>query len=295
MRRREKLFWLCVGAALFLLVLSIIPSHYPICDESEKTQAKNCPSYQVAQFLWIKIPQFLDVHNWLVTALFAGLVTLFTWRLWLATNELRASTDKLWESGDKQITIGKQSADAATKSAKVADEAMFMAYRPYIFVTSAELNHALDPTTFDFSGAPISTTVDLMVENHGSTPATIMRVCADSVCIAALPVKPEYHPEAMNPPTRMVLGRDKIIRLKYKFTTPIDGQVMTDIFATPIAKRTLYAYGIIKFEDIFGNINDLGFCWRYIPSVRKFYPEDNEAYNYHDVFRPQPRDAALKS
>jgi hypothetical protein len=105
LRLREKLFWLCVGAVLIVLFLSLIPSHYPICEEAEKTQAKDCPSYQVAQFLWIKIPQFLDAHNWLVTALFAGLVTLFTWRLWQATNQLKISTDNLWEAADRTLKI----------------------------------------------------------------------------------------------------------------------------------------------------------------------------------------------
>jgi hypothetical protein len=52
--------------------------------------------------------------------------------------------------------------------------------------------------------------------------------------------------------------------------------------------RILYSYGFVKFEDIFGNINEVGFCWRYMPDVRRFYPEDNDAYSYHYVYRPPP-------
>ena len=49
--------------------------------------------------------------------------------------------------------------------------------------------------------------------------------------------------------------------------------------------RNLYAYGFVKFEDIFGNINEVGFCWRYMPG-QNFYAEDNDAYNYLYVYRP---------
>jgi hypothetical protein len=58
--RREKLFWLSIGAALIVLFLSIIPSHYEICEIAEKTQEKDCTSYQVVPFVGIKIAQILD-------------------------------------------------------------------------------------------------------------------------------------------------------------------------------------------------------------------------------------------
>jgi hypothetical protein len=154
LRVREKLFWLCVGAALVVLFLSLIPSHYEICEISDKTKEEHCARYQVAQFLGIKISQFLDVHNWLVTALFAGLVTLFTWRLWQATTELRESTDKLWNAGERQlklaaetsaaqsrdmqasIKVATDAAKAAAKSAEVAENALIAADRAWISINA---------------------------------------------------------------------------------------------------------------------------------------------------------------
>ncbi|MGY3493930.1 hypothetical protein [Bradyrhizobium sp. USDA 4502] len=213
---------------------------------------------------------------------------IFTGILAVATIGLGGATLGLYFTGEKQIAVSRRSAEAAIKSAKVADEALFMGNRPYIFVTKAELNHTLDPATFDFAGAPLWPTVDYMVENHGSTPATIMLVCADSACVAALPGKPEYRPETAYRSNRMILPGKKGIRLTYPLKTPIDGQVLNDIrVGTVMGGRSLYAYGFIKFEDIFGNINEIGFCWRYMPG-RNFYPEDNDAYNYHYVYRPAP-------
>ena len=43
LRRREKLFWLCTGATLIVLLLSIIPSHYEICAVAEKTKEELHP------------------------------------------------------------------------------------------------------------------------------------------------------------------------------------------------------------------------------------------------------------
>jgi len=160
LRRREKLFWLCAGAALIVLFLSIIPSHYEICEVAEKTKEKDCASYQVAQFLLIKIPQFLDVHNWLITALFAGLVTLFTWRLWQATNELRVSTDKLWDAGERQLAHGTKTAERQL--------------RAYIFAHPAMLTVKLRHAT----GSIGKFTVRYETKNWGQTPAYRIRNAA---------------------------------------------------------------------------------------------------------------------
>ena len=105
--------------------------------------------------------------------------------------------------------------------------------------------------------------------------------------------EPDYRSNTVYGPSRMVLGGGKKVTLTYLFKTPIDGQVMNDIDVGTVHKsingRNLYAFGIVKFEDIFGYINVLGFCWRYNPSLKTFYPEDNEAYNYHHVYKnPKP-------
>jgi hypothetical protein len=177
LRLREKLFWLCVGAALIVLFLSIIPSHYEICEATEKTKEEHCTSYQVAQFLGIKIAQFLDVHNWLVTALFAGLVTLFTWRLWQATYELRVSTDSLWDAGNEQRLsaegIAKRQSDdtkksiaIAQRSATVAENALVATDRAWVSIKAK----IIGPLTFKDGYVAISVKFDMT--NVGKSPAT---------------------------------------------------------------------------------------------------------------------------
>jgi hypothetical protein len=201
-RRRERLFWICVGAALIVLFLSIIPSHYEICDEAEKTKGEHCPSYQVAQFLWIKIPQFLDVHNWLITALFAGLVTLFTWRLWQATNELRVSTDKLWRAGESQMELIKanaaeQSRDmnasvaAAAEANRISSEGFHASQRAWV------TEETVIDSDLVWNKQGCEFVIKTKVKNIGIAPA--QEVVIDAKIVAAIRRRPEYNiSDAMN-------------------------------------------------------------------------------------------------
>ena len=111
MSRREKAFWLIVGAALVIGFIFLIPAHEQICEQGKEANQKDCPSYHVALIATRRVAEFFDVHNWLVTALFAGLVTMFTWRLWQATIELGVSTDRLWDAGEKQRLLSEKTAE----------------------------------------------------------------------------------------------------------------------------------------------------------------------------------------
>src|SRR5436190_17884348 len=67
---------------------------------------------------------FMDhLPDWFV-AIFTGLLVYVTYRLVKATGDLRQSTDKLWEAGERQIGVAQQSASAAERSARTADAAL---------------------------------------------------------------------------------------------------------------------------------------------------------------------------
>jgi hypothetical protein len=129
--RREKLFWLCAGAALIVLVFSLVPTHYDICDAAEKSKEERCTPYQVVPFVSIKVAQILDKAGGIITALATIAIALFTFTL-------KRATDKLWDAGERQlelltttnaaqsrdmresIRVGKTAADAAALSARAA-------------------------------------------------------------------------------------------------------------------------------------------------------------------------------
>jgi len=118
-----------------------------------------------------------------LTALFAGLVTLFTWRLWQATNELRVSTDRLWKAGDEQLKFVKESsaeqaanmrasieasrksAEAAMKAAETAEKSLILEQRPWLI-----WNIKLPIKVFK-AGRHVQATVETIFENIGKTPA----------------------------------------------------------------------------------------------------------------------------
>jgi hypothetical protein len=64
--------------------------------------------------------------DWLLVV-FTGLLALFTYFLW-------DSTYKLWKSGEQQIVIATDAANAAKKSAEVAEKTLFAIHRPWISV-----------------------------------------------------------------------------------------------------------------------------------------------------------------
>src|SRR5438093_182663 len=136
MQRREKIFWLLAGLALIVGVLSLIPAHYEIC---EQTKEKHCTAYQFVPFVGIKIAQILDKAGAAITALATIAIAAFTFTL-------KAATDRLWDAGERQlkllgdtstaqsrdmnasIDVSRKSADAAKKSA----DASLVALRPWI-------------------------------------------------------------------------------------------------------------------------------------------------------------------
>jgi hypothetical protein len=175
--RREKLFWLCVGAALVVLFLSLIPAHYEICEISEKTKDEHCASYQVAQFLGIKIPQFLDRMGGVLTALATVAIAAFTLTL-------KRATDRLWDAGERQIQFAgessatqshdmqasikaaAESAKAANRSAEVAENALIATDRAWISIKAK----IIGPLTFKDGFVAINVRFDMT--NVGKSPAT---------------------------------------------------------------------------------------------------------------------------
>ena len=276
-------------------VMSLIPTHYEICEVSEKTKEEHCASYQVAQFLGIKIPQFLDRMGGVLTALATVAIAAFTLTL-------KRATDRLWDAGERQlellaatnaaqsrdmqdsIAVANKAAVASEKSAKVAEDALFIGQRPYIFVAEPTFKEPVTVNSFDPTGSPLWPWILVTTENHGKTPALITEVCLESLCVAALPDVPEYRENRISDELRTILGEGKSKTGTYLFKTEITGKVVNDILVgtsmESINGRNLYAFGYVKYDDIFGYVNTVGFCWRYNMSIARFLPEENEVYNY---------------
>jgi hypothetical protein len=194
LRRREQLFWLCAGAALVVLVLSLIPSHYEICEVAEKTKEEHCARYQVAQFLGIKVPQILDRMGGVLTALATLAIAAFTLTL-------KRATDRLWDAGERQLKLAadtaaaqshdmqasikaaekaadaaKLTAEAAKVAADIAKSTLIETDRPWISI-NAEIDGPLI-----FGPEEIEIPLKITLKNIGRSPATHVQLLETEMC-----------------------------------------------------------------------------------------------------------------
>jgi hypothetical protein len=96
--RREKIFWLIVGAIFVIGFIFLIPAYGQICEQNKDGSQGDCPRYHVALVAIWHIAKFLDDHNGVMIAIATGVVAWFTF-------SLRQSTDKLWDAGERQLDL----------------------------------------------------------------------------------------------------------------------------------------------------------------------------------------------
>ena len=98
MPRRERIFWLILGAIYVVGLIALIPAHGEICKESTKTGEEACTTYRLVPFIVIEVGKVLDALGIAITALATIAIAWFTW-------SLRRSTDKLWDAGERQLKL----------------------------------------------------------------------------------------------------------------------------------------------------------------------------------------------
>ena len=228
MTRRERIFWLVIGAALVIGFIFLIPACNQGYEQGDDAQQQQCAGNKVA-FLAIRhAAEFIDAHNWILTALFAGLVTLFTWRLWQATNELRVSTDNLWSAGESQRLLSEKTAKREL--------------RAYVLINDAK-------PTFDVINQDHPSTT-FGVRNYGQTPANDVTVWRKSKFCSYPMNESEFAFEDVSDlwTAKIVLGPGG--ETSYAARTDI---VLSDQQLQAIWNEnwTIMVYGQIKYRDIF--------------------------------------------
>jgi len=115
--------------ALFVFVfvlfgLAVRAAHYPggkeiYCEYSESSQ-KNCATHDATLILIWKAGKFLDDHNGAIIAIFTIVLSAFTVGLYWETAGLRRAADLQKEDTREALDIARESADAATLSARAS-------------------------------------------------------------------------------------------------------------------------------------------------------------------------------
>ncbi len=272
MSRRERLFWLCAGGALIVLVFSLIPSHYEICKEAKEAQQENCAPYQVVPFVGIKVIQLLDKLGAVITALATIAITIFTFTL-------KRATDKLWTAGENQLRHAQAEAEAADfhrtaqfeqisaqiealeQSARAAEENVSVTrqlvwnaettaqrqLRAYVHVKGAIVKNINKPT---------ERVVVVEIENFGQTPAkeVVFRVGEH---VREWPLASVL----ADPPEDLRKGVGPLAPRGVSFIpTPVSPLSAWEEGELQAGRAAIYAWGDINYLDCFDQPQRAWFC-----------------------------------
>jgi hypothetical protein len=206
--------------------------------------------------------ELLKPTDWLLV-IFTGFLVLYTKRLYGATSDLRDSTEKLWEAGERQI--------------EVARDAFNSTHRPRI-----RFKHVYLVGTIPEDGGP--TSVQMAIVNNGPTDALNMEYGARLEVRKtrdALPAIPQITPVA------------RFDRLPSGISLPLPSLSLT-ISATESSEivrglSKLYCIGFIHYRDGGGSVRTTAWCRVLTPHKLgpdqwkgRFSVVDDPDYEYQD-------------
>ena len=272
MKRRERWFWILVGAALLIGFLALIPFNGEVCEKADNAGHKECASHGLPIYIAFKVQAFLDFIGVAITALATIAIAWFTLTL-------KRSTDKLWDAGERQlklatktsaaessdmkasIAVAKKGAEAALKSA----DALISAERAHLFVSVVDNNipDIVGPAQRYIADSNLEKELDTpgvgySFKNFGKTHATIKEVGAQLVLTPTPMLDGQPHPETVREP---IVGPHSLTE---KF-----GCILLDTFTVSGAmdfkqrKSMFWLDGYIVFEDAFGVSRRYQFTLRY--------------------------------
>lgn len=98
---------------------------------SKNNSEKDCPTFFVATLIGLgNLDHFIEQHDKSIVAGFTVVLAISTIGLWLSTARLQETTNALWTAGERQLELTRISAEAAQKSAEVAERAFSHARKP---------------------------------------------------------------------------------------------------------------------------------------------------------------------
>jgi hypothetical protein len=228
MKRREKIFWLIVGALFLVGFIALIPAHGEICKEAEKAQQESCTTYSLVPFLVIKLGKILDALGVAITALATIAIAWFTL-------SLRRSTDKLWEAGERQIALARESAD-------IARDSLVSTQRAYVRVANFPWLWRGDtdrPGKFFYDITPI-------VENGGNTQTVDAKINVNST------LRDEVLPEDFDFPFVAESG-STLIGARQSVGASNAIILDDDMLSVQSGEKFFYIWGNIIYRDVFPN------------------------------------------
>lgn len=181
---------------------------------------------------------------------------------------------------------------AASRSARIAEQALSVLERPQIFVANVNFDPQItDQNILQFQDQAMPP-VGYDAHNQGRTSAIFTEISDQFIFDFKLPDVPDYWEIVKYPELRALAAGgtqhlqcypvklrpavwDKIT-VEHRMTR----EVMGHLSAGSILNKHLFFYGYIKYRDLFGAIVTVGHCWKFNFASGQFLPADAKAYNY---------------
>jgi hypothetical protein len=218
------------------------------------------------------IRHFLNHNSGVLTSVVGALVLIVYWR---QTNIMEG-----------QLNAATAAATAASKAADVAEEALRLGERPYLFVTPIHnvlqyaINDANPQNTWEpfraFGRQPF---VTFNIINYGKTPAILHEISANLKISTILPLRQDL--SKIMPQASIVISTGHNTS---EVTCEVDNWD-ANAHRTTIANghEHFWLVGEIKYDDIFGNVTVSGFCFRYHVATKSFHEDGGDAYNFQST------------
>ncbi|MGB9364935.1 MAG: hypothetical protein WCE79_02865 [Xanthobacteraceae bacterium] len=164
-------------AALFFVLglLTLHPIYADICAKDAQTGAENCTRNHILLYAIKRIGEFSHDYHGILTALATIAIAWFTWTL-------RRSTDKLYEAGERQIAVARDSAEAAIEANKLTRASLISDQRPWVVIDLATTGEAGTSKKFGvlaIDDKRIIVGFTLTLNNTGKTPAQNISVSTE--------------------------------------------------------------------------------------------------------------------
>jgi hypothetical protein len=192
----------------------------------------------------LSIPLYLQWDFWVAVA--TVLLDLVTLLLVFETRRMRTDSDKTMEEMRKNA---ERSADSAAMSAAATKALVEIGQRPWVSMQSLYLEREISS-----HNRAVSLTSTLL--NSGATPA--MKVVAHHyyfVGTGEFPDEPDYHSDQTAAPIPMTI-------CAHKERNIVVQMAMSDEDVTAVLERSasIFVYGVITYDDGFGNRHQTRWC-----------------------------------
>jgi hypothetical protein len=268
--KRNPRLSLLIGAFLTIVTATYFVAPYSeICKTAKDSSQINCPLYRAPLAVLIAIADFLRTNAEPIIAVATAALFVATYRLWRATVELAADTNK---DATKQ-------AELTREAIRLSEKQFIASNRPRLAVRQIFFN---DP---DGDGGPANPSVIYFtVFNKGASPAKITRIeTTDRLCD-----KGSRLPGVLPFSDDRQMGADpRVIPTGGSWFTeyPIDDAYRMRILRVPrsiLKSKDFFLFGRITYEDKNGVVRKFGFCRRYDPDSDRFERAGDSDYEYSD-------------